>query len=93
MKVGFIPLELRVKPCQRESRNCKGQVHLYHVQFPEPGEMELCAWHGQLEPRVDSNRPAEEARRARRRRANQEGIGFGNLSRLGRGQRANSLET
>jgi hypothetical protein len=89
----FIPLEQRVKVCQRPSRNCNGQVHLYHVQFPESGEMELCAWHGQLEPRADSDRPAEEAKRARRRRAAQEGSGFGHLANLGRGRRSNSLET
>ena len=92
----FIPLEQRVLVCSLPSRMCDGQVHLYRVhptKDPEPHDELLCAWHGQLWPRTDSDRPAEEAKRARRRRALQEGSGFGHLAKLGRGKRANNLET
>jgi hypothetical protein len=93
----FIPLEKRVKVCSLSSRYCNGQIHLYRVQAdnePEPHEEIMCAWHGQCWPRADSTRPAEEARRARRRRrANQDGQGFGALNKLGSGRRVNSHET
>ena len=92
----FIPLEQRVAACSLPSRYCDGQVHLYRVhptKDPEPHDELLCAWHGQLWPRADSTRPAEEERRARRRRAAQEGSGFGHLANLGRGKREVSSET